>query len=130
MSARKVLRRRMPSVKTLSLVFDDASQARRILLATREQLMEWDAAEERVRECYGRPSTDDIRMHVLSELDPGLFGVECIRVGREGADYLNTGDMYAATLILWRDNFRVQSCGDFIEIMERGGFKRAMSGDF
>lgn len=123
--------RRLPSVATLAAVFDDPKEARRVLGLSRLALVALPAGDRRVRECYHPPSTDDERMHVLNSLDPGLHGVEAIKVGSEYADYLNTGDTYAATLIFWRGNYRVQSWGDFVEIMERNGFKRAMSeGDF
>lgn len=88
---------RIPSINTLSDVFDNPKRARRAL--------------ERMR-------IDDA-MQLLGH-DDGIFGVESIETtSGEYADYLNTGDIYNATLILWRGNLRVQTLGDFIEIMER-----------
>lgn len=107
---------RIPSVKTLALVFDDAKQARKIFEMNRAQLLETEAGAARHKKCYHAPETYDIRLHVLNALDSGLHGVESIKsAGGEFADYLNTGDMYAPTVIYWRGRYRVQSVGDFIE---------------
>ena len=113
---------RTPSIRTLSEVFDDPKAAKKVLRMTRAQMLATAAGRARGRQCYNSPSTADICMHVLDSLDPGLFGVESIEmVNGEYADYLNTGDSYAGTVILWRGNYRVQSVGDFVETMERNG---------
>ena len=111
---------RIPSVKTLSLVFDDAKKARTIFEMKRTQLLETEAGAARYKACYHAPKTYDIRLHVLNALDDGMHGVESMQsVNDEYADYLNTGDTYAPTIIYWRGNYRVQSIGDFIETLER-----------
>lgn len=114
---------RMPSINTLSEVFENAKEARRILVISRSALEYLPAAKARIDECYGRLSDDDIRMHTLNAIEAGLHGVESVKLGDEYAEYLNVGEMYAATLIFWRGNYRVQSLGDFIEIMERRGLR-------
>lgn len=122
----KVKRRRpLPSIKTLSAVFNDPKQARAILEMTRAQLIETEAGAARVRDCLNPPSTPDIRMHVLNACDAGLHGVEAIRLrdGCDFAEYLNTGETYAPTLIRYNGRYRVQSVGDFVETLERRGVR-------
>lgn len=108
------------SVKTLAAVFTDAKAARRVFEMTRAQLVETDAGRARVAECHNPPKTYDVRLHVLDALEPGLCGVESLEsTAGEYADYLNTGDTYAATVIYWRGAYRVQSVGDFVETLGR-----------
>lgn len=115
---------RLPSVKTLSEVFNDAKQARKIMEMPRAELSTTDAGARRLRECFHPPKTYDLRLHVLNSIEFGLHGVESIEsTGGEYADYLNTGDTYAPTLIYWRGKYRVQSIGDFVETMERQGVR-------
>lgn len=111
-----------PSIKTLSAVFEDPKEAKRILRMSHAELSCHPVAAARIAECYCRPSWADVRMTVLNSIDPGLHGVETIQ-GDEYADYLNAGDCYAPTLIYWRGTYRVQSVGDFIETQERNGVK-------
>lgn len=111
---------RIPSIKTLSAVFSDAKSARLVLELTRGQLLQTDAGKARGKECYNPPKTYDLRLHVLNALESGLHGVESMEsTGGEYADYLNAGDAYALTVIYWRGAYRVQSIGDFVEIMQR-----------
>lgn len=112
---------RRPSVKTLGLVFDNPTEARRILGLSRGELRQHPAGAARHGECHTPPTTEDIRMHVLNSLDPGLHGVEAFKLKRGWVDYLNTGETYAATLIRHDGRYRVQSVGDFIERQERRG---------
>ena len=117
MSARK------PSIKTLSAVFSDPAAARAVFEMSRAELLAHPAGADRDRECSRAPETWDLRMHVLNSLDSGLYGIESIETAardngysaNEYAEYLNTGDSYAPTVIYWRGNYRVQSIGDFIE---------------
>ena len=111
-----------PSIKTLSAVFENPKEAKRILLMSHAELSCHPVAAARIAECYCHPKWYDVRMTVLNSIDPGLHGVETIR-GDECADYLNTGDSYAAALIYWRGKYRVQSVGDFVETQERNGVK-------
>lgn len=108
---------RTPSVKTLSAVFTDAREAKRILTMDYAQLRQLPAAQERIAECLHPPKKWDVRMHCLNAIEPGLHGLESAQTasGDEWAEYLNAGDSYAPTLIYWRGNYRVQSLGDFVE---------------
>lgn len=107
---------RLPSIKTLSEVFEEPETARKILEMSREQLERHPAGAARVAECYNPPATEDIRMRVLNSLESGFHGVEFLESrDQDFADYLNVGEIYAATLILWRGNYRVQCVGDFVE---------------
>ena len=114
-----------PSIKTLSSVFTDAIQAKKILQMTRNNLLQTEAGKARDLECWNAPKTYDLRLTVLNALE-GLHGVERLSPCKEnqnGASYLNAGDSYAPTLIYWNQSYRVQSVGDFIETMERQGVK-------
>lgn len=111
---------KLPSIKTLSQVFDNPKQARAVLEMTHEQLRAHPAGSARITECYHAPKWYDVRMHVLDSLDNGLYGLESIQsTNGEYADYLNAGDTYNPTVIYWRGSYRVQSIGDFIETMQR-----------
>ena len=112
---------RFPSITTLSRVFSDPREARRLLTMPYRELRQLPAAQARIRECY-HPPEYDVRMHCLNA-DAGLFGLETIEFNGEYADYLNTGDCYADTLIYWRGTYRVQSVGDFVETMGRRGIR-------
>lgn len=115
---------KLPSVKTLSRVFTDAKQARAIFEMSREQLLQTKAGSARNKECYHSPTTCDLRMHTLRSIEDGLYGLEAIQsVNGFYAEYINTGDMYAPTVIYWRGAYRVQSLGDFVETMERQGIR-------
>lgn len=119
------MKTRLPSVATLAQVFADPKQARRILEMTRAELEQTEAGAARVRECLNPPATYDVRMHVLNACDAGLHGVESISLhgGCDFAEYLNTGDTYAPTLIRYNGRYRVQSVGDFVETLERRGVR-------
>ena len=54
---------RTPSIKTLSTVFDNPAEAKRILRMSRAQLLETSAGAARNAECYNPPKTYDLRMH-------------------------------------------------------------------
>lgn len=114
----------IPSIKTLGEAFrDNAKAAREVLLMNRDQLEAHPVGAARVRDCYHIPMNWDLRMNILNVLG-GFHGVESIEGTRgEWASYLNTGDMYACTVIYWRGRYRVQSVGDFIETMERQGIE-------
>ena len=119
---------KLPGIKTLSAVFTDAKQARKILEMDRYALAELPAGKARIDGCYNPPKTYDVRMHCLNAIEPGLYGVEALEHGNDDvyssyADYLNTGDVYAPTLIYWSGRYRVQSVGDFVEALERQGIK-------
>lgn len=113
---------RTPSIKTLRAIFgDDAPAAKRLLTASRETLLENETAKALEKSCYYAPSLARLRLATLDALG-NFHGVESLESQRgEFAVYLNAGDCYAATLIRWRLNYRVQSIGDFIETMARQG---------
>ena len=115
---------KLPSIKTLSTVFDNPSEAREILEMNRAKLSELPSGKSRIAECYHPPQTYDLRLTCLNALDSGLHGVEAIESNNGTyADYLNTGDVYAPTIIYWNGGYRVQSIADFIEVMERQGIR-------
>lgn len=115
---------RFPSIATLSRVFDNAREARKRLTMPYSELRQLPAAQARIGECYKPPKKYDVRMHCLNAIDSGLFGLEAIEFSNgEHADYLNTGDFYADTLLYWRGSYRVQSVVDFVETMERRGMR-------
>lgn len=95
---------------------------RRILKMRRADLLQTPAGAEFNRLCFSAPRTFRIRMHAL-DAAARTHGVEYIkRTGAdEWAEYLNTGDIYAPTIIYWRGNYRVQSIGDFVETLGRRG---------
>lgn len=109
-----------PSVKTLSRIFDDAKRAKEIFTMSRRQLIDGPGAD-RFAECYNPPKTYDLRLHALNTAG-GFHGHESMETrSGEYAEYLNSGDTYAETVIYWRGNYRVQCLGDFVETMERQG---------
>ena len=111
---------RTPSIKTLSAVFANPREAKRILTMTRAELLRLDAGRALDTECHHLPSTWALRMTCLNAIDAGLHGLESAETTEgEYATYLNTGDSYAPTVIYWRGRYRVQSIGDFIETQER-----------
>jgi hypothetical protein len=121
-----IMKKKTPSIKTLSSVFTDAVQAKKILQMTRNELLQTPAGSARNAECYNPPKTYDLRLTVLNAIELGLHGVEWFENDKgvyDGALYLNAGDIYAPTLIYWNSSYRVQSVGDFIETMEKQGVK-------
>lgn len=115
---------RIPSVKTLSAVFEDPRAARQIMEMTRAELEKTEAGQALLCQCQNPPSRWHLRMHVLNALDPGLHGLEATQsTNGSYANYLNTGDTYAPTLIYWQGQYRVQSLGDFVETQERNGVR-------
>lgn len=111
----------LPSRKTLSQVFKNPKEARRILEMTKGELQDYPGIESLFNDHYHVPKTYQIRLEALNFLG-GFFGVECIDSinqangysADEYAEYLNAGDTYALTIIYWRGRYRVQSIGDFI----------------
>ena len=109
------MRKRMPSVKTLSVVFkDNAKQARKVLGMSFVELSETLHGAARIAECYNLPSTSDIRMHVLDAL-AGTHGVESFDTHKGMCMYLNTGDTYTATLVFFQGKYSVATWGDIAE---------------
>ena len=107
---------RTPSIKSLRAITDNPRRIKAILQMSRAELEELPAGAARVRECYSRPATFDLRMHCLDAELPGMFGLEFItlRNGEEIA-YLNAGDTYTPTLLKWRGNYYVRDWGSIVE---------------
>jgi hypothetical protein len=107
----------LPSVKTLTEVFNDNSkEARRVLSMQREELEQLPACIDRIKECYRQaPSTSDLRMTALNVL-ADTYGVESFQLS-DGSYcvYLNAGETYAATLVLFHGKYRVSTLGDIFE---------------
>lgn len=114
---------RYPSLARIATVFeteDMAKMARKVMEMSRNEILRVEAGLIYEKSCHNPPPLHNIRMHVLNSLDPALHGVESVEIKGEYGEYLNTGQMYAPTIILWRGNFRVQDLGTFIENIERG----------
>lgn len=110
---------RTPSIKTLTLCFDNPKEAKSILTMNHSELSRNPAGKARIDKCYHAPKWYDVRLHCLNSCG-GFHGVESIETTNgEFADYLNAGDTYTLTVIYWRGNYRIQSVGDFVESMER-----------
>ncbi len=86
------------------------------------------ATDKWASSCYHPLPAKDCKLSALNELLDGMHGVEAIR--EEGAwdryygdciaEYLNTGDSYAATILLdhARGKWMLTSWGDFVEARE------------
>lgn len=118
-----------PSVRTLEELFKDNAKEARKIIDTRAfnskgtlslRLWKFQSVKNRVNECHRMPGWLDLKLTALSELGE-FFGVGAMETVKEWeyAEYLNAGDSYVATLIFWRGHWRVQSIGDFVEVMER-----------
>ena len=114
----------IPSTKTLDRAFPGKGKALRRLLESAAAVREHPAALELVRTCYHPPGLSYQRMTALNH-EAGTFGIECIWHAGEGPDsctgtpafeYLNTGDMYAATIVRASNGrYRVADIGSIIE---------------
>ena len=109
-----------PSIKTLRPLFGaDARQAKRLLTATRAELLELSpAAAERDRVSWHPHKTFVLRLDALAELGHphGFYGVEGMQLRHgERLEYLKAGDVYAPTIVYWRGNYSVRDIGSIIE---------------
>ena len=104
-----------PSIKTLSRVFKLPGLAKAILQMVHVELAYHPIGEKRIAECHSRPEWYDVRFTILDSIEPNSYGLETVEVRGKFAHYLNMGDSYADTLILFNGNYRVQSIGDFLE---------------
>jgi|GEM_PF-3888976 len=114
---------RYPSIATLSNVFKEPEEARKVFEMTRCQLKTTEAGRQLVRNCFTPPSDVYLLMTVLNALESGLQGVESLLSEQGVCVYLNTGDSYAATVIFWQRFYRVQCLADFIFTQERRGIR-------
>lgn len=112
---------RLPSVKTLAQVFEEPIKARKILELSPWDLEDLPTVAAHMRQCYHHPGVGYLRMLALNALDSGLHGVELFRSSAGVGWYLNVGDIYSPTLILWQGHYRVQDVGTLIERQERRG---------
>lgn len=118
----------IPSVKTLERAFPGKGKALRRLLASATAVREHPAAVKLANECYNPPGLAYQRLTALDS-EAGTYGIECIwRAGTSASDctsapafeYLNTGDMYAATIVRAANGcYRVADIGG---IIERGNY--------
>lgn len=106
----------LPSIKTLQSVFGHHARTARVILEmNRDALESIPVCEERIRECYHAPRTEDLRLTALNAI-AGTYGIEGFEC-RDGSwcDYLNVGDPYVPTLVLFRGRYRVACWGDIAE---------------
>jgi hypothetical protein len=113
----------LPSIKTLDSAFPGhGKELRQALEMRRSQLAQHPAGAARIAECYHPPKTYDVRLHVLDSIAE-TCGVEYIAhkddtfTDSYGLDYLNTGDIYGATIIYDHrtGRYRVSSRGYIVE---------------
>lgn len=115
---------RAPSHKSLmaipGMTKEKAAKVRAIIKADRETLMglaeHYPRTSTWLRKCHNQPSPANIRLKLLNEVLE-TFGVEAIFNGESlVATYLNQGDPYTPTLILYASGtWRVACWGDITE---------------
>lgn len=111
-----------PSPSKARIFGDNAKEAKRLLTCETQEIKTPEADNLRRQSC-NPPKKYMVRLTALNALSE-FYGVESAKtVDDEYAEYLNSGDTYAETLIYWRGRYRVQCLGDFIETMERNGVK-------
>jgi len=105
-----------PSEKKLEEVFPGyGKKLKEVFKMTREELIKLPAGKRRVDECFHPPKTCDIRMNCLDEV-LNTCGVESLRLKNgQFADYLNTGDTYASTIIFVKGRYCIGCWGDLVE---------------
>lgn len=115
-----------PSMATLTagLSIDNATAAKaRALMAGAVRITgnpDFPATNRWLDQCFNPPNRLELILSALNELLE-CHGVESIWSKRDElrpvAEYLNTGDTYAPTLLFFRPStsFRVTSWGDFVE---------------
>lgn len=122
----------IPSVKTLDRAFPGKGKALRRLLASAAAVREHPAAVKLAAGCYHPPGLAYQRMTALDH-EAETYGIECIwRAGKPDGEtvdglrncpayeYLNTGDMYTATIVRAANGrYRVTDIGS---IIERGNY--------
>lgn len=112
-----------PSIQTLSTVFSNPEEAKRIIGMTQREICARPEAIARIKECGNPPKLYELRMHCLNVMESSLHGVVHMMAYAtdEWAVYLNAGGTYIPTLIYYDGRFRIQSVGDFVEEVERRG---------
>lgn len=112
---------RLPSAKSLAIIFgDNARHARAILEMSRTELFglvgaAGDAVRAKQSECYFPCSTLGLKLLALNALGE-FHGIEAFEL-RDGTwcYYLNSGDTYTTTLLWVRGSYRVGCWGDVAE---------------
>lgn len=112
-----------PSVKTLGFVnAEKAKELRKYLIMDYQEMRQHPAAKKRINECYNPPKKYDVRMHVLDTIAE-TYDVEGAETSEGWIDYLNTGEMYAPTIIHFQNRYYVSSLGAFVESLEKRGIR-------
>ena len=115
-----------PSVKAIERAFPGKGLALRKLLDGRSKTREFASVQKLERECYHAPGYHYRLTTALNEV-AGTHGCEAIwgadSCTQPAAEYLNTGDTYALTLLYdcRAERWRVTSWGDWLESQERRG---------
>jgi hypothetical protein len=118
-----------PSVKTLlcisGLTSQEAKRIRRVMRSQdRDEICSLSPkADKWRRQCCNEPLLSELKMCAIDDIT-GTYGVEYTRKGSNSKSpafaYCNTGDSYAATVLLINGRFSVGSWGD---IVERGSYE-------
>ena len=113
----------LPSIRTLEETFPGMGRTLRTLLESPAAVRAHPAAVSLAEACYA-PGLAQMRLAALNA-ELGFRGVEYVRPGRgirsPGFEYLNTGDMYAPTIVRFSDGrYRVSDIGS---IIERGNYE-------
>ncbi len=122
----------IPSVKTLERAFPGKGKILRRLLASAAAVREHPAAVALAAQCYNPPTLGHMRLYALDR-EAGTYGVEAVYTARKpdgetingvygcpAFEYLNTGDVYAATIVRAANGrYRVTDIGS---IIERGNY--------
>ena len=89
---------RIPSAKTLTIVFqENAKQARKILETENTSTINSPSVCDARKTAFRPHKKYYIKMLALSDLDNGLYGIESMETANgEYADYINAGDTYAS----------------------------------
>jgi hypothetical protein len=75
-----------------------------------------------VNKCYNLPSRGEMKMEAFNTLMGG-YGVEGFGDfgGNDSVDYVNTGDTYNPTIVLYNGRYFFETWGDRVEKLERQG---------
>ena len=109
----------LPSIRTLESAFPGMGHVLRELLESATAVRAHPAAVSLANTCYTPPRLAHMRMTALNA-ELGFHGVEYVRPGRgsrsPGFEYLNTGHLYAPTIVRFSDGrYRVTDIGSIIE---------------
>lgn len=90
------------------------------LLDTDEKLSEpiFNDTRQWIKDCYNAPTDSELRLSMLNEILE-CFGVEHVEENGSHASYINSGDIYNATILYSLGEFELTTLGDWIEGAER-----------